>query len=44
MVGAGRGTQDHLNGRGLRVFDELATDWGTQRRDNHKVVWCEITR
>jgi hypothetical protein len=28
----------------LRVVDKLATDWGTQRRHNHKVVWFEIAR
>lgn len=37
-------TQDQLNGRGMRVVDELATDWGTQRRHNQKVVWFEIAR
>lgn len=32
------------DGRGLGVVDKLATDWGTQRRHNHKVVWCELAR
>ena len=35
--------QQH-GGRGLRVVDKLATDWGTERRATRKVVWCEITR
>jgi anti-sigma regulatory factor (Ser/Thr protein kinase) len=39
-----RATKDELNGRGLHVVDKLATDWGTQRRHNHKVVWFEIAR
>lgn len=38
------GTQDQLEGRGLRVVDKLATDWGTERRATHKVVWFEIAR
>jgi anti-sigma regulatory factor (Ser/Thr protein kinase) len=37
-------TQDELNGRGLGVVDKLATDWGTQQRATHKVVWFEIAR
>jgi anti-sigma regulatory factor (Ser/Thr protein kinase) len=37
-------TQDQPKGRGLMVVDKLATDWGTQRRANHKVVWFEIAR
>jgi anti-sigma regulatory factor (Ser/Thr protein kinase) len=37
-------TQDQLEGRGLQVVDKLATDWGTERRATHKVVWFEIAR
>jgi anti-sigma regulatory factor (Ser/Thr protein kinase) len=37
-------TQNQPDGRGLRVVDELATDWGTERRATHKVIWCEIAR
>lgn len=37
-------TQNQPGGRGLRVVDKLATDWGTERRANDKVVWCEIAR
>jgi anti-sigma regulatory factor (Ser/Thr protein kinase) len=37
-------TQNQPGGRGLRVVDKLATDWGTERRATRKVVWCEITR
>jgi len=37
-------TDDQLEGRGLRVVDKLATDWGTQRRATHNVVWFEIAR
>jgi anti-sigma regulatory factor (Ser/Thr protein kinase) len=37
-------TQDQPEGRGLRLVDKLATDWGTERRATHKVVWCEIAR
>jgi anti-sigma regulatory factor (Ser/Thr protein kinase) len=37
-------TEDQLEGRGLQVVDKLATDWGTQRRATHKVVWFEIAR
>jgi anti-sigma regulatory factor (Ser/Thr protein kinase) len=32
------------NGRGLGVVDALATDWGTERHTNRKVVWFEIAR
>ena len=35
---------DAVDGRGLRVVDKLATDWGTERRATHKVVWFEIAR
>jgi anti-sigma regulatory factor (Ser/Thr protein kinase) len=37
-------TQDQPKGRGLMVVDKLATDWGTHRRANRKVVWFEIAR
>jgi anti-sigma regulatory factor (Ser/Thr protein kinase) len=37
-------TRDELNGRGLGVVDKLATDWGTEQRATHKVVWFEIAR
>jgi anti-sigma regulatory factor (Ser/Thr protein kinase) len=37
-------TQDQVDGRGLRIVDALATDWGTERRATHKVVWFEIGR
>jgi anti-sigma regulatory factor (Ser/Thr protein kinase) len=37
-------TEDQLEGRGLQVVDKLATDWGTQRRATHKLVWFEIAR
>ena len=35
-------TQDDVDGRGLEIVDALATDWGTERRAAHKVVWFEI--
>ena len=34
-------TLDQVDGRGLLVVDKLATDWGTERRATHKVVWCD---
>ena len=37
-------TQDDVDGRGLEIVDALATDWGTERRATHKVVWFEIPR
>jgi anti-sigma regulatory factor (Ser/Thr protein kinase) len=37
-------TLDQVDGRGLLVVDKLATDWGTERRATHKVVWFEIVR
>jgi anti-sigma regulatory factor (Ser/Thr protein kinase) len=37
-------TQNQPAGSGLRVVDELATDWGTERHTNRKVVWFEIAR
>ena len=37
-------TLDAVDGRGLLVVDKLATDWGTERRAAHKVVWFEIAR
>ena len=37
-------TQNQPDGRGLRVADKLATDWGTQRRQTLNVVWFEIAR
>ena len=37
-------TLDAVDGRGLRVVDKLATDWGTERRATHKVAWFEIAR
>jgi anti-sigma regulatory factor (Ser/Thr protein kinase) len=37
-------TLDAVDGRGLLVVDKLATDWGTERRATHKVVWFEIAR
>jgi hypothetical protein len=37
-------TLDQVDGRGLLVVDKLATDWGTERRATHKVVWFEIAR
>jgi anti-sigma regulatory factor (Ser/Thr protein kinase) len=37
-------TLDQVDGRGLLVVDQLATDWGTERRATHKVVWFEIAR
>jgi anti-sigma regulatory factor (Ser/Thr protein kinase) len=37
-------TRDRFDGRGLRVVDKLATDWGTERRATNKVVWFEIAR
>jgi anti-sigma regulatory factor (Ser/Thr protein kinase) len=35
---------DAVDGRGLLVVDKLATDWGTEQRATHKVVWFEIAR
>ena len=37
-------TRDQPNGRGLGVVETLATDWGTERRAQCKVVWFEIAR
>jgi anti-sigma regulatory factor (Ser/Thr protein kinase) len=37
-------TLDADDGRGLLVVDKLATDWGTEQRATHKVVWFEIAR
>jgi hypothetical protein len=37
-------TKGQRDGRGLQMVDELATDWGTERRATHKVVWFEIAR
>jgi anti-sigma regulatory factor (Ser/Thr protein kinase) len=37
-------TQNQVDGRGLRIVDALATDWGTEQRATHKVVWFEIAR
>jgi anti-sigma regulatory factor (Ser/Thr protein kinase) len=37
-------TQNQAKGRGLGVIDKLATDWGTEQRATHKVVWFEIAR
>jgi anti-sigma regulatory factor (Ser/Thr protein kinase) len=37
-------TTDQPNGRGLGVVDTFATDWGTERHTNRKVVWFEIAR
>jgi anti-sigma regulatory factor (Ser/Thr protein kinase) len=37
-------TLDAVDGRGLLVVDKLATDWGTEQRATHKVVWFEIAR
>jgi anti-sigma regulatory factor (Ser/Thr protein kinase) len=37
-------TLDEVDGRGLLVVDKLATDWGTEERASHKVVWFEIAR
>jgi anti-sigma regulatory factor (Ser/Thr protein kinase) len=37
-------TKDQRDGRGLQMVDKLATDWGTERRATHKVVWFEIAR
>jgi hypothetical protein len=36
-------TQNQADRRGLRVVDERATDWGTERA-THKVIWCKIAR
>jgi anti-sigma regulatory factor (Ser/Thr protein kinase) len=36
--------QNQPEGRGLGLVDKLATNWGTERRATHKVVWCEIAR
>jgi hypothetical protein len=33
-----------VEGRGLLVDDKFATDWGTEQRATHKVVWFEIAR
>jgi hypothetical protein len=35
---------DEVDGRGLLVVDKFATDWGTEQRATHKVVWFEIAR
>jgi anti-sigma regulatory factor (Ser/Thr protein kinase) len=36
--------QNQPEGRGLGLVDKLATNWGTERRATHKVVWYEIAR
>ena len=36
--------RDQPTGLGLDVVKELATDWGTERRGQCKVVWFEIAR
>ena len=35
-------TPDAERGRGLRVVDSLAQDWGALSNDRGKVVWVEI--
>jgi hypothetical protein len=40
----GPATPDQLNGHALLVVEKLATDWGTERRATHQVVWFEIAR
>lgn len=37
-------TLDEVDGLGLLVVDKLATDWGTEWRTTHKIVWFEIAR
>jgi anti-sigma regulatory factor (Ser/Thr protein kinase) len=37
-------TLDEVDGRGLLVVDKFATDWGTEQRATHKLVWFEIAR
>jgi anti-sigma regulatory factor (Ser/Thr protein kinase) len=36
-----RGLEDH--GRGLHLVDVLSQSWGVDWRDDHKVVWFELT-
>jgi hypothetical protein len=31
------------SGRGLKIVDAIATDWGARRLLDGKVVWCELT-
>jgi anti-sigma regulatory factor (Ser/Thr protein kinase) len=34
---------DEEYGRGLRIVQELATDWGIEQRDDGKAVWFTVT-
>lgn len=36
-----RGLEDH--GRGLHLVEALSASWGVDWRDDHKVVWFEVT-
>lgn len=40
LGGAGLATAEH--GRGLRIVEELATRWGTERSGAGKIVWFEV--
>ena len=33
---------DRASGRGLRLVETLATDWGARRQVNGKIVWFEL--
>jgi anti-sigma regulatory factor (Ser/Thr protein kinase) len=33
---------DEIRGRGLMIIESLATDWGTYRKGDGKVVWAVI--
>jgi len=28
--------------RGMQIIDQIAADWGVERRGGEKVVWCEL--
>jgi len=33
---------DDEGGRGLKIIESLATDWGTAASPSHKIVWFEL--
>jgi hypothetical protein len=37
-----RMTSDREHGRGMAIVDALATRWGSDHLEDHKVVWFEI--
>ena len=37
-----RANRDELSGRGLRLIDEMAQGWGSERVDGQTLVWFEL--